>query len=350
MSTFKVSVETLEKVSPHPNADRLELGKLEGMSFQFVILKGKYQVGDRIVYFPVDSELPMPIIERLGLVGKLSGKKQNRVKTIKLRGEISQGLVSSLDLLKNPDLPSGSDVTEELQVTKYEPTPKRSNAGDLLPLPQGVSAYDIEGADRFTHVAEMLMQQKVHITEKLEGMNFSVTILPDSKVMVNQRNYTIIPIEEKQHDFWKIAENSNLINVIKELWEQTGGTLTVYGEFVGPGVQKNIYKLKTHCVYLFDILHDGKYFSAEKLTSTLDSVLEKCDSVIRQAPVLSTNLPLENWLGGKTIQEASNDQSQLANTLREGIVIKPMIEQEIYNFGRLILKQRSPEYLSKYDF
>jgi RNA ligase (TIGR02306 family) len=94
MSTFKVSVETLDRVWKHPGADLLELASVAGMSFQFVVLKDKHKAGDTVLYFPIDSLMPPELIETLGLTGRLAGKEQNRLKTIKLRKAISQGLVS----------------------------------------------------------------------------------------------------------------------------------------------------------------------------------------------------------------------------------------------------------------
>src|SRR5260221_603855 len=95
MSIFSVSVERIASVWEHANADRLELARLASMSYQFVIAKGSYQVCDLVVYFPIDSLLPASIISALELTGKLAGSEKNRVKTIRLRGVISQGVVAS---------------------------------------------------------------------------------------------------------------------------------------------------------------------------------------------------------------------------------------------------------------
>src|SRR5215813_9933348 len=94
MSTFAVSIERIASVWPHTNADRLEMARLTSMSYQFVIAKGSFQPGDRVVYFPIDSLMPDPLIAAIGLTGKLAGPRMNRVKTVRLRGEISQGIVA----------------------------------------------------------------------------------------------------------------------------------------------------------------------------------------------------------------------------------------------------------------
>ena len=92
MSEFKVDARKISKVWTHPNADRLDLAQVEGLSFQFVVGRKQFRVGDVVVYIPVDSCLTDELTAFLGLTGKLSGKS-NRVRTVKLQKEISQGLV-----------------------------------------------------------------------------------------------------------------------------------------------------------------------------------------------------------------------------------------------------------------
>src|SRR5579871_6162215 len=124
MSTFGVTVERIEQVWPHDNADRLEMARVASMTYQFVIAKGSFRTGDLVIYFPIDSLLPQPIIDKLGLSGKLAGSQRNRVKTVRLRGQISQGIVAEPDLLledwASAVYHEGQGVTERLGVTKYE--------------------------------------------------------------------------------------------------------------------------------------------------------------------------------------------------------------------------------------
>ena len=125
MSTFAVTVERIGRVWAHDNADRLEMASLEGKDYYFIIGKGEFQAGDVVIYFPIDSVLPQWICEALGLGGKLAGSEQNRVKTVRLRGNLSQGVVASpqvfASVLDAAGLQVGADVTEPLGVTKYEP-------------------------------------------------------------------------------------------------------------------------------------------------------------------------------------------------------------------------------------
>lgn len=79
MSKFAVTIESISKIYPHPNADRLELAQIDGMAYQFIIGKGQFHEGDLVVYFPIDSLLPPTVVSYMGLEGKLSGKKRSYI-------------------------------------------------------------------------------------------------------------------------------------------------------------------------------------------------------------------------------------------------------------------------------
>lgn len=341
MSTFKVSIEQIATSIPHPSADRLDLSTLKGMSFQFVTGRDQFRPGDSVAYFPVDSILPPAMIEILGLTGKLAGKEKNRIKTVRLRGEISMGIVI---LAPDTDEPFGTDVTERYGVSKWEPEPVPCYNANLIPISTlGLSKYDIEGADRYPDVVELLMDQKVAIFEKLEGMNFSVTS-KDGQIYVNQREYTIEPKEGSEHSFWKVAYEQGIIDFATTIAAGCSGPVTVYGEYLGPGSQGNIYKLPKNEVRLFDIKVGSEFMIPHTLNNW-------CASKRHAAvPALGWDLTLREWLQGRTVQEASNGMSLLnPEVMREGVVITPMVEQRHLLLGRLKLKQRSPSYLAKSD-
>jgi RNA ligase (TIGR02306 family) len=357
MSIFAVSIERIEKVWPHTNADRLSLAKLASMTYQFVIGKEQYQAGDLVVYFPIDSLIPQPIIEQLGLTGKLSGAEKNRVKTARLRGEISQGIVGSPALLLPDWSPEryheGQDVAALLGVTKYDPPPVISMEGNLVPLPAMVSVYDIEGAERFASIVEQyLMDAPVLITEKLEGSHFSISIDEGGEIAVSQRRYRIEPVEGVEHDWHKVARLSGLREKMPALREAVQDALgkvphvvNVRGEMIGPGIQGNYYKLPTQTVRIFEIEADGQPLDAPLFLQLAEQF------GIETAPVLSVGATLREWLAGQTVAAASNGTSVIAPHLaREGIVIRPLREQTDLNLGRVVIKQRSPEYLAGSDY
>ena len=344
MAFFGVTLEVIETVRHHPNADRLDICTLAGMSFQFVTGRDQYKPGDRVLYFPIDAQLPPRVLKEIGLEGRLAGKEKNRVKTIKLRGEISQGIVADTKLIEGCVDNSVEEITSYLGVTKYEPEAVLISGAKLLPLPHGMSVYDIEGADRFTAVLEQMMDLPVIITEKLEGTNFSVMYhRPEDEIFVNSHRRTIVLNEGSEHTAWTCARDQGIIELAKHLADGHE-SVVIFGELIGPGIQGNIYKLKKHHVYGFDVKVDDRYLSAANCMKAINS----CVGVFPSVPVLAHDVVLREWLNGRTIQEASNGRSVLHDTRREGIVITPMVEQyspELHS--RMILKQRSPEYLAK---
>jgi RNA ligase (TIGR02306 family) len=349
MSTFKVSIETIASIEEHPQADRLEIASLSGMTFQFVVLKGKCRPGDTVVYFPLDAMLPAPLVEFLGLTGRLGGEHRNIICTAKLRGFISQGIVefpsalADAGFLPHSDWKVGEDLAEALGVTKWVKPPVDVPGATLHDLPAVLSVYDIEGCDRYAPVAELLMDEPVMITEKLEGSNYGIH-LDAGRAEVLQRTNSV---EEKPGctvPVWNLARESRFLDSVHRLSELfPNEIITVTGELIGPGCESgNHYKLTEMTARFFDIRRNGQFVDAEEL----EELLEKAG--LPAVPVITKNVTLREWLNGRTIKEAAHGQSLLnPKVLREGIVIKPMREMRDPRIGRLILKQRDPIYLAK---
>ncbi|MFN8372883.1 MAG: RNA ligase (ATP) [Anaerolineae bacterium] len=357
MSTFGVTVERIAQVWTHNNADRLEMAKVASMSYQFVIAKGSFQVGDLVLYFPIDSVLPQRIIDLLGLTGKLAGSEQNRVKTVRLRGEISQGVVAEPHLLlsdwnSGANYHEGQDVTEQLAVTKYEAPPVVSQAGTLVALPPLVSVYDIEGAERFGALVDLLMDNPVLITEKLEGSHFSASIYKDREIAISQRRFRIRPIADAEHDWHKAARLSGLLEKLPALKSEVEcrrgesvEVLTVRGEMIGVGIQGNYYGLRNQQVKFFELEVNGEPIGAKDFLT----LMQQFD--MEPVPVLAQDVTLREWLNQRNLAAASDGKSVITPELaREGIVIRPMEEMRDPEFGRVIIKQRSPQYLASSDY
>lgn len=393
MAFFGVTIEKIDKVWKHPNADSLDLASLEGITFQFVVGKDSMKPGDKVVYFPVDSLLPDVVKAVLPevVVSKLHGKDKNRVKTNKLRGAISQGLAFKIEEMQldkfgiilgkwapqktlyfettsfdaiataaeaaEPVVEATvefmghllpKDLTKYLGVEKYEPPIVDAGGYDLHALPMVSPYYDIEGCDRHQHILDLMMRDDVEvvITEKLEGCNSSVVCeLPDETVRVCQRSGEIVPLPGAVSVFHEAAKLEALPDKAKAIAKEYGSHVAIRGELLGcSAAQGNYYKLKKPTIHAFEIWLNGKpidYVEQKKITDKYG---------ITMAPVLFVG-KLKDFLDGKTIQEASNGKSVLNPALRrEGIVIRPTKElPTALGFGRVYLKQRSPDYLAKTD-
>lgn len=366
MALFAVTLEEIETSKKHPNADRLSICTLKGMAFQFVTGLNDYKPGDKVVYFPLDAVIPQEVLKKMGLEGKLAGNQKNRVKTMRLRGEISQGIVANLSLIDGcATSENREDITKFLGVTKYEPPEVAIlggiHAGNLVGLPPNFTRYDIEGADRFPGIIEKLMDEEVAITEKVEGSQWSL-LYDNGKVTIHTHNHQINDFSPSQKFmrkllnfitfgaytratrclYWEVAKKQKLPEFAASVLWSAKNAVTLYGEFVGPGVQGNIYKLKENVVLLFDIKIGQRHMPVKEFTETCRDA--------RTVPVISYGTTLREFLNRRTVQEASNGPSMLGTNViaREGIVIKPMGEKYSNELGgRLIIKQRSPEYLAK---
>jgi len=354
MSTFAVVQKKISKIYIHPDADKLELGQVEGMTFQFVVQKGLYKAGDDVVFFPIDAVLPQRLIQQQGIANFMAGKEKNRIRTVVLRGALSQGYVAPVSSIKeylNVDtLPE--DLTTALGVIKYEPPEIPVQNGILMGLPEFANTpYDIESCDLYLDIVKKMIDELVVITEKLEGSNMLTTLGLNKEISVCLHTKAIknIPGQEEHH-FWKIArtQSPSIIEIAQILEKDyfPGQTIAIRSEALGPGpgVQSNIYNFKEHTTRIFDIEVNGKYLDFMELYC----ILTKIGASHRYVPVLASNILLRDWLAGRSLQEASRGKSVLnPERYREGIVIKPMKEQYIIGFGRLILKQRDPLYLAK---
>lgn len=361
MAYFAVTLETIKTSEKHPNADKLSVCTLDGVPFTFVTGINQFEVGEQVIYFPIDSIVPDPIAEKLGVFKKLSGSNKDRIKTCTIRGTISQGIVGKFTLIEdcliqiygNDWMEKGieikpSEITTWLGVTKYEPPVIADKAGRLITLPDTLSIYDIESCERYGKVVSYLMDKKVWVLEKMEGSNGSIhydTI--NDKMYVNQRRFTIEEIDGHKHGWWEVARKQGFVDFVQWVAKTQGGSsnVTLYFECCGPGIQGNLYSLKEVTGYIFDMKVNGFFISKPQMFALLDTCFV---NGYVHAPVLGKDILLRDWLNGKSIKDASNGTSVVANVLREGIVISPSIEE--YNEdlgGRLIIKQRDPIYLSK---
>jgi RNA ligase (TIGR02306 family) len=322
-----VYIDKVREIRPIPGADRIELAVVG--AYQSIIAKGSLKPQDDVVFIGEDALVTHDILMTLGLVGKLGGAEKNRVRTTKMRGVVSQGLVAPLSAF-GPICPILDDrpLAERLGITKYEPPVGAHNRTStrpeyLKPLPSWVPFYDIENAQKFPEVIEdaVLAGRSVIITEKLEGTNLALTWDPsDGREIVCQRGFENT---DKQSLYWRAAAAA------KSKWEippsLANGPL-FRGEIVGPGVQGNYYGLMDLAVYWFESRRGGNPWQSGLLPAV---------PRVYAGPLGGFAKNMEQLV------EKSTFQSALApSRLAEGIVIRFVDTGEV-------LKLRSPEYLAR---
>lgn len=317
------SIVKINDIQPIPNADAIEVATVKG--WKVVVKKGEFKVNDLAVYFEIDSFLPVrPEFEflRKSCFRVFNGQEGFRLKTIKLRNQLSQGLLIPVEnLVKDQyNIEVGDDLTDALGIVKYEQQIPAQLSGVIEGLfPSFIPKTDEE---RIQNILEDYRGERVYITEKLDGTSFTC-YYKDGKFGVCSRNYELKESEDNTH--WKVARHFN----IKEKMEWLGKNIALQGEIVGPGIQGNKYKLPSPTVFFFTGYNID---NRERITfNELESIVIKfnCELV----PVLEYNMQLPtapinliehmlNYAEGKSVLSSSTE--------REGVVVRGL--DKVFSF------------------
>lgn len=305
-------------IEEHPNADVLEIGKVNEVTV--IVPKGKYRTGDLAAYIPEAAIVPDDVLELLGLVGKLAGKKKNRVKAIKLRGVVSGGLLHPLGVgrLADADLAEGDDVTELLGLVKYEPPIPVSMGGQVFSAQGGTVKYDIDSILRYPEL--LPRETPVVVTEKLHGTWCCMGWHPDFGDIVSSKG-----VSGRGLAFRLVEENAgNLYVRAFRVWEEwlmsvlghhreTGTPYYLLGEIFGRGVQDLHYDLPNPGFRAFDVRIGPRYLpwpEAEATASAHDGP--------GTVPVLGV---VEDWPAAE--KYVSGATTFGGKHVREGVVMRP---------------------------
>ena len=341
MSSLIVEVTTISKIRPHDNADKLEIAEILG--WQICVSKGQFAEGDKVVYFPPDTVLPRYVSDGMNVtnfLGKASESRLNgRIKQVRLRGEPSFGLVVPLlDL----EWELGQDVAECYGATKYEP-PLRVGAGDTeANHPLFITYTDIENLRN--HPDVFTEGEEVVITEKIHGTNCRIGIVPDEigfKIVAGSHGMQRKKPENedyKSHLYWYPASIEGVVDLFNYLKASMGyQQIILFGETYGSRVQKGFAYDKTNELGFraFDIYADGQYLDYISIESLFDNF------DIPQVPLLH-----RGSFSMDKMRALSGGQTCLwGQHMREGIVIKPVMERRDPKIGRAILKYVNDDYL-----
>ena len=360
MSTFKVTVDRLT-IHPHPNADALELAQV-GM-YRAVVGKGQFRTGDYALYIPEQAVLPADLIEELGLTGKLAGPNHDRVKAIRLRGELSQGIVcrpAALALRWNEDdkmaplvgVSCGFD--EDLGITKWVPPVPVGMAGVVVPAPDLLPWVDIENIKR---VPDMFTPgERVIATEKIHGSCCLLTYVADTdEVLVSSKGVGAKSLAIKESEtnlYWRAVHAHNLVEVARGLARYLQvNRIGLYGEVYGAGVQDLQYGADagrdvTIGYALFDIAYaDGTGGYQFVSHGAWPGLMVAGRLPVRLAPVAYDGPYDYDHLSA--LAEGTESVSGRSLHMREGIVVRPAVADRSPVFGWRVAKFVSAAYLTR---
>lgn len=336
------TIQTIASIDEIPGADAIEVASVKG--WKVVVKKGEFSVGDKVVYLEIDSWVPNPIAPFLskGEPREYEGIKGERLRTVKLRGQISQGLVLPLSIVPQSygldfSRPDGEDLSELLNINKWEAPIADNLRGQIAGnFPGFLRKTDEERIQNLTNLLPNLLGITFNLHEKLDGSSCTVYRDNEGEFGVCSRNLAIK--ESDDNSFWRVAKKYDLPNKLPV-------NICVQGELVGPGVQKNKYGLKELDLYIFNVfdIHTGSYLDFEKAKELADELGLKWVPFVQDYTISDTTTVDELLLlaEGKSVLNT--------NTEREGLVWRPYQEQEMRGLGRLSFKTISNKFLLKND-
>jgi len=321
----------IDELNPIEGADAIECAVVGG--WKVVAQKGLYNVGDLAVYFEIDSWIPTelaPFLSKGKEPREFEGIKGERLKTIKLRGQLSQGLLMPLEeACKNieSELFEGLDVTVPLGILKWEKPINAQLAGVCRGnFPSLIPKTDQERAQNLKKeiVAANEAGTQFEITEKLEGSSMTVyRMVVDGEMTFGVCSRNMDLKEVAGNTFWDVARQDDIeakMIDVDEFW-----SFAIQGELVGPNIQGNIYKLSKPEFRVFDVydIQAGKYLNPEARWQLITRM------GLKHVPVLAFSASMYDTLGisdmnqllefadGKSMNGAAGHEP-----LREGLVFK----------------------------
>ncbi len=363
--SFEVNIRTLT-IENHPDADALEIAVIGG--YKSIVRKGQYKDGDLAAYIPEDSVVPEDVLEELNLTGRLAGSKRNRVKAIRLRGVLSQGLIYPATGHKLSDIQceDGLEVKDLLGIVKYIPEIPTHMEGEIEHASGMTIHYDLENLQKYPDV---MMQQQVMVTEKIHGTWCCFGWNPEwtgeyvvsskgmsSKGMVlklneaNENNLYVKTFNERKEDFDELRRHCVSNSIAGE-----NEPFYLMGEIYGKGVQDLGYSKPKGTFSVFDI-----YIGKPRVGSYLPSV-DAADLITNHSnfdyvPIIAESI---DYSGIEDIQRLAAENSNIDSAqMMEGVVVRAREHDHLNEFAlfnqfgkavpdRLVLKYKSERYLTR---
>lgn len=334
-------VARIDDVSKHPNADTLDICTVGG--WKVVTRTGQFKTGDLGVYISIDSWVPdevAPFLSKGSVPKKYNGVPGYRLKTIKLRGQVSQGLLMSADDVSKflSCLIEGEVLDLVLGIQKWE-LPISPHLSGLVKgsFPSFIPKTDQERVQNLTkHVFTKEWQHELwEVTVKMDGSSMTVFWKDSETFGVCSRNL-MLRLNQEGNAFVNMEREMKIL----EKLANCGLPVAIQGELCGPGIQGNNEQLLYNQFFIFDVfdIASGKYLSPHQRRIFLKTIGLWPYSV----PVMHENISLYN-LGLATMDDFldfADGSSFKENVKREGVVFKSQTGQKSF-------KVISNEYLLK---
>jgi RNA ligase (TIGR02306 family) len=344
------SIQRVSKVEPLQNADTLEVATVLG--WKCVVRKGDFHEGDIAAYFEIDSWLPeKPEFEflRKNCWKENDNGKGFRIKTIRLRGQVSQGLLMRISelsgLAHRGTFEVGENLTEILEVGLYNPP----IPAELKGLVKGQFPAFIQKTDepRVQLLQSVLSRRKglrCYVTEKVDGTS-ATYYLKGGEFGVCSRNLELLESSGNAH--WAVARENKIEEKMRAFSEAHGGVdFALQGEIIGCGVNRNPLKVQGKKVLFFNLfdIAEYNYYSVDWfMVAVLEMGLET-------VPVLDMNFTLTDDMDA-LVKYSEGNSALNPSEKREGVVVRAfqeVLDLEMakgFGSGRISFKVVNPQYL-----
>lgn len=312
------TVDTITSIKPIPGADRIEVATVR--SWESVVGKGQFKVGDTIIY--IESDAFLPIEERFEFLRKSSYTKMGdregfRLRIAKLQKQISHGLIIPLDPEEFPNAQIGDDLTEALGIVLFErPIPEELKGKIKGYRPYYLPDTGLDRIQNLTHKYEELRQHTYLVTEKLNGWSCQ-NYLYNGLYGVCSREMDFILSESN------VWVNTSKLLGIEENLRSLGRNLAIQGELVGPGIEGNDYELDEVEYYVYNVfdIDTQKSLPVEEQESSIMDTLN-----LRYVPRICrtfSDLQVEAYTFNKLITAADGTSFICRKSInREGLVFR----------------------------
>lgn len=352
------TIKQISDLRPIPNADRIEVAQVDG--WEVVVKKGEFNIGEHIVYIEIDSVVPeRPEFEFLR-------DKKFRVRTIKLRGQISQGLILPLSILPKGkgNYPLDKDVTEILGIKKYDPEAQQESLL-LTKQPKKIKNPIIRFLIRFKFFRKIFLKSKkkggfpdwikktdeervqclptLFETERDHGTKFSVTEKMDGQ----SATYFLRKVSKHKYDFgvcsrniylgtpdnssyWEIARKYDMENVLKKLIGNYD-TIVLQGEICGDGIQGNKYQISKRELFVFNLIYPDHKCDTREIERLIRPLGLKTVPILEDEKVLPSTI-------SELVEYSKGYSTVRTKQKREGVVMRN-------NKSNISFKVINPEFL-----
>lgn len=333
------TIRRIEEIKPITGADRICAYRVGG--WWVVDSVGKYAVNDLAIYFEVDSFLPhslAPFLTKGDTPREFNGVKGERLRTIRLKKQISQGLLTPVQhnsgglywiTNKNGTMNSvieGDNVTDALGIQKWEPPMPLELAGQVEgPFPSYIPRTDQERAQNlYDEIFVQNADAHYEVTIKLDGTSCTI-FHRDGTFGVCSRNYHLKINEANKNNALVQIAHDTLLNV----YLPQMGNYAVQGELIGPKIQNNQERLTQTQFYIFDVYSIGqcRHLTAserEDFSSRLFSLTNNGNGRMFHVPIVTTSANLKDTLGVTNMEQLLKfaEGPSLNAAQREGLVFK----------------------------